>query len=214
MEKNNSVFDVLSAINCQEYVEKKGNLSYLSWAWAWHFVKKNYPDANYKVYESENGLPYFTDGRTCMVKTSVTINGIEHTEYLPIMDNMNRSIPVEKVTSFNVNTAIQRSLTKACARHGLGLYIYAGEDLPDTMEDTPAEAPVQAPAGKKTTSKKIAYTPMDDETYWKVVAAYAEGKPTKTGGNYKDTWIATTHADKNAIAKFDNDVENYMIAHS
>ena len=74
---------------------------------------------------------YHTDGRTCWVKTGVTIDGLEHIEYLPVMDMRNASIPVERVTSFDVNKAIQRSLTKAAARHGLGLYIYAGEDLPE-----------------------------------------------------------------------------------
>ena len=75
-----------------------------------------------------NGVP---DGRTCWVKTGVTVNGIEHIEYLPVMDYKNKSISIENITSFDVNKAIQRSLTKACARHGLGLYIYAGEDLPE-----------------------------------------------------------------------------------
>ena len=77
------------------------------------------------------GWNYFTDGRTCWVKTGVTIDGLEHIEYLPVMDMRNQSIPYERVTSFDVNKAIQRSLTKAVARHGLGLYIYAGEDLPE-----------------------------------------------------------------------------------
>lgn len=67
------------------------------------------------------------------MKTGVTVNGVEHIEYLPVMDFKNRSIPLESVTSFDVNKAIQRSLTKAVARHGLGLYIYAGEDLPEEM---------------------------------------------------------------------------------
>ena len=130
-QKKKSVFEVLSAINVNEHTEKKGNLTYLSWAWAWAEVKKNYPDASYTIYENANGLNYHTDGRTCWVKTGVTINGQEHIEYLPVMDMRNASIPLERVTSFDVNKAIQRSLTKAVARHGLGLYIYAGEDLPE-----------------------------------------------------------------------------------
>lgn len=130
MEKK-SVFATLNAINVNEHVEKKGNLTYLSWAWAWSKVKENYPEAFYTIYENRDGLNYHTDGRTCWVKTGVTIEGIEHIEYLPVMDMRNQSIPVERVTSFDVNKAIQRSLTKAAARHGLGLYIYAGEDLPE-----------------------------------------------------------------------------------
>lgn len=123
-------FEMLQSINCNGHTEKKGGLTYLSWAWAWQMVKKNFPDAFYTVYENKDGLNYHTDGRTCWVKTGVTVNGLEHIEYLPVMDYKNNSIPLAKVTSTDVNKSIQRSLTKACARHGLGLYIYAGEDLP------------------------------------------------------------------------------------
>lgn len=133
MEKKEkkSVFEVLNAINVNEHTEKKNGLTYLAWAWAWQEVKKNFPSAFYTIYENRDGLNYHTDGRTCWVKTGVTIDGLEHIEYLPVMDYRNASIPVDKVTSFDVNKAIQRSLTKAVARHGLGLYIYAGEDLPE-----------------------------------------------------------------------------------
>ena len=124
-------FNDLYAVNVNGHTEKKNNLTYLSWAWAWGEIKKRHPDATYTVYENADGWNYHTDGRTCWVKTGVTVNGIEHIEYLPVMDYKNKSIPIENVTSFDVNKAIQRSLTKACARHGLGLYIYAGEDLPE-----------------------------------------------------------------------------------
>lgn len=129
-----NVFEILNAINVNEHVEKKNGLSYLSWAWAWAEVKKAFPDSSYIIYErsTEYGpVNYFTDGRTAWVKTGVIIGGLEHIEELPVMDYNNRSITLEKITSFDVNKAIQRSLTKACARHGLGLYIYAGEDLPE-----------------------------------------------------------------------------------
>jgi hypothetical protein len=126
-----SIFETLNAINVGEHIEKKNGLSYLSWAWAWGELKKRFPAATYQIYENENGFPYFNDGRTCWVKTGVTIEGLEHIEYLPIMDFKNKSIPVDQVTSTDINKAIQRSLTKAIARHGLGLYIYAGEDLPE-----------------------------------------------------------------------------------
>ena len=129
-----SVFATLNALNCNEHTEKKGQLTYLSWAWAWQMVKQYYPSATYTIYENPKGWNYFTDGRTCWVKTGVTIEGIEHIEYLPIMDARNQSIPLNDVRSTDVNKAIQRSLTKACARHGLGLYIYAGEDLPNSAD--------------------------------------------------------------------------------
>ena len=131
-------FSELNAINVNDKTEKKNGLTYLSWAWAWGEVKKLHPDAVYTIYENKDGWNYHTDGHTCWVKTGVTVNGIEHVEYLPVMDYKNRSITLENVTSFDVNKAIQRSLTKALARHGLGLYIYAGEDLP---EEEKANAP-------------------------------------------------------------------------
>ena len=131
MENKRSVFEILNEINVNEHTEQKNGLTYLSWAWAWGTLKKHFPDATYTVYENAQGLNYHTDGRTCWVKTGVTVEGIENIEYLPVMDFKNRSIPADQVTSFDVNKAIQRSLTKAVARHGLGLYIYAGEDLPE-----------------------------------------------------------------------------------
>jgi len=133
-EKDKSIFERLYAVNVNDKVEKKSGLSYLSWAWAWGEVKKAFPEAAYTVYERETPhgpVNYFTDGKTCWVKTGLTINGLEHIEMLPVMDFRNQAIPLERVTSTDVNKAIQRSLTKAAARHGLGLYIYAGEDLPE-----------------------------------------------------------------------------------
>jgi hypothetical protein len=133
-KKPRSVFESLNGINVNEKTEKKGNLTYLSWAWAWSEVKTLYPDVSRKVYETPEGMNYFNDGRTAWVKVGVTINEIEHIDYLPIMDFRNSSIVAEKITSFDVNKAIQRSTTKALALHGLGLYIYAGEDLPEGYE--------------------------------------------------------------------------------
>ena len=138
-----NIFNTLNAINVNDKTEKKNGLTYLSWAWAWGEVKKVYPDATYTIYE--NTLPsgyvvnYFTDGHTSYVKTGVTIKGLEYIEELPVMDFRNKSILLENMTSFDVNKTIQRSLTKALARHGLGLYIYAGEDLPDITESSKNE---------------------------------------------------------------------------
>ena len=133
-----SIFDTLNSINVNDKTEKKNGLTYLSWAWAWGEIKKAFPDATYTIYERDTEfgpVNYFTDGRTCWVKTGLTINGLEHIEDLPVMDFRNNSIPLDKVTSTDVNKAIQRSLTKAAARHGLGLYIYAGEDLPESEKE-------------------------------------------------------------------------------
>ena len=106
---NDNYFTKLNSINVNDKTEKKGNLTYLSWAWAWGEIKKLFPDSTYTVYENANGWNYHTDGRTAWVKTGVTVNGIEHIEYLPVMDMRNNSIPYEKVTSFDVNKAIQIS---------------------------------------------------------------------------------------------------------
>lgn len=148
-EKN--YFTELNAINVSDKTEKKNGLTYLSWAWAWGELKKLHPDATYTVYENKDGWLYHTDGRTCWVKTGVTVNGIENIEYLPVMDFRNNSIPADKVTSYDVNKAVQRSLTKAVARHGLGLYIYAGEDLPEG-EDKPQEKQTEKPPKAKPTA--------------------------------------------------------------
>ncbi len=184
--KKRSVFDTLNAINVNEHTEKKGNLTYLSWAWAWQEVKKAYPDATYTIYENQQGWNYFTDGRTCWVKTGVTINGIEHIEYLPVMDNRNNSLPLERVTSFSVNTAIQRSLTKACARHGLGLYIYAGEDLPQ------GEAEAQAAAKKEAEDKYLsdALAAVESSTTSQAVKdLWSEYKSLQTNAAFKQAVI-------------------------
>ena len=221
---NENYFKQLNSINCNDKTEKKNGLTYLAWAYAWGEVKKLFPDSTYTIYENENGWFYHTDGNTCWVKTGVTINGIEHIEYLPVMDYKNRSIPVDQVTSFDVNKAIQRSLTKAVARHGLGLYIYAGEDLPE--DDNQVEQPIQpstAVQARKAAAKRVAdnkpsdnkpYEPMSDEDYWKIVKAYAEGRKTKTGGDYRTTWIKMTNAKEDNILEFDHNVENYRIANN
>ena len=182
-ENNKSVFEVLNAIDCNEHVEKKNDLSYLSWAWAWQIVKKNYPDAFYTIYENASGLFYHTDGKTCWVKTGVTINGLEHIEYLPVMDFKNKSITLNAVTSFDVNKAIQRSLTKAVARHGLGLYIYAGEDLPEEAKMQKAEK--ESAMEDQAVNEMMAAT--SNEEIKKVWNKYPQYTGDKNGRFYKAT---------------------------
>ena len=123
-----NVYNKLSSISVKDKVEKKGRFDYLSWAWAWHYVKQEYPTANRIVYENEVGMPYFTDGKFANVKVGIVINDVEHIDYLPVLDNSNRSIPLTKLTSFDVNNAIQRATAKAIAMHGLGLSLWIGED--------------------------------------------------------------------------------------
>jgi len=171
-------FTKLYDINVSEKTEKKGGLTYLSWAWAWGELKKQHPDAEYTVYENANGWNYHTDGKTCWVKTGVKVAGVEHIEYLPVMDFKNKSISADQVTSFDVNKAIQRSLTKAVARHGLGLYIYAGEDLPE--DSAPAQIQTKpidkdklstlASIMNKTRKDGTAYFSEERKTYFRGLA--------------------------------------------
>ena len=154
-DNNRTVFNTLSKININEHTDKKGGLTYLPWAWAWGKLLENYPDSTYEVYENIDSLNYHHDGNTAWVKTGVTVKGIELIEYLPIMDFKNNSIIKDRITSFDVNKAIQRSMTKAVARHGLGLYIYAGEDLPDGEIKT-AKNPVKDPVNM------VMVTPVDN----------------------------------------------------
>lgn len=146
-----AVFEELNAINVNDKTEKKKSgsteLTYLSWTWAWAEVKKRYPDAHYEIM-MHDGLPYVYDENTgYMVFTTVTIDGISHMMWLPVMDGANKAMKskpytystkyngektVEAATMFDVNKTIMRCLVKNLAMFGLGLYIYAGEDLPET----------------------------------------------------------------------------------
>lgn len=130
-----SAFEKLAAINVSDKVEKKNGFSYLSWAWAWDQLMRLDPDAAYEYPEPKNF------GETMMVFCTVTAFGKARTAHLPVMDYKNRPIP--NPDAFQVNTAMQRCLVKAIALHGLGLYIYAGEDLPK-VDNTVAEAVINA----------------------------------------------------------------------
>ena len=158
MEQTKSTFDVLSAINVNDKVEKKSNLTYLSWAWAWSETKKAFPDAYYEVLsDPDTKKPYFYDENLgYMVMTEVTINGETLPMWLPVMDGANKSMlaqsytyttrygekSVEAASMFDINKTLMRCLVKNLAMFGLGIYIYAGEDLPEG-ETTKVVAPVK-----------------------------------------------------------------------
>tara|TARA_R110001632_G_scaffold50941_1_gene126889 strand:- start:21193 stop:21819 length:627 start_codon:yes stop_codon:yes gene_type:complete len=138
---NQTTFEKLSAINVNSKVEKKNNLTYLSWAWAWSEVKKTCPDATYLIGETE-----YDEYLGFMCHTSVTIDGETLGMWLPVMDGANKSMKkvsykhktkygdkdVAAATTFDINKTIMRCLVKNLAMFGLGIYIYAGEDLPET----------------------------------------------------------------------------------
>ena len=152
-------FEELNSVDFTGKVEKKNGLSYVAWAYAWGELKKKHPDATYHIYKNDQGWNYHTDGRTCWVETGVTANNIEHIEHLAIMDFKNKSIPLENVTSMDVTKSLQRALTKACARHGLGLYVYAGEDLPEDLDPKTTNTT----STKKTLEEQIANCTTEDE---------------------------------------------------
>jgi hypothetical protein len=132
-------FAELYTINVNKHVEKKGQFNYLSWAYAVAELLKRHPDATWEIIEY-NGLPYNETPLGFFVKVAVTVNNVTRSQIHPVLDNNNR--PIAKPTSFQINTSIQRCLVKAISLHGLGLYIYAGEDLPDGAEQA-EEAPQQ-----------------------------------------------------------------------
>ena len=159
-------FKKLSEVDVKSKIVKKGNQDYLSWSNAWSMLKQNYPTAQRIVYEdSLTGLNYFTDHKTAYVKVGVIVDGIEHIDYLPIMSYNNKSIKVEDVTSFDVTKTIQRSMTKAIAMHGLGLSLWSGEDLIDTVKSA------------KTPTAKIDLAVNDSN--WAGVVAYVTANKTK-----------------------------------
>ena len=138
MTKLKNYYKSLSELPIKRLVEKKGGLDYLSWSNAWDMLKKEYPTAQRIVYESQqNGLNYFTDGKSAYVKVGIIVKDIEHIDYLPVMDFRNKSISLDKITSMDVNKAIQRATAKAIAMHGLGLSLWTGEDIPS--EPTPTK---------------------------------------------------------------------------
>lgn len=181
-------FNKLFSINCNEKIEKKSNgsveLSYLSWCYAWSETKKMYPDAVYEILKfGENKLPYVFDEKTgYMVFTRVEIEGIDHEMWLPVMDSANKAMKdkpytykvkkynyqtkeyqyvektVEPATMFDINKTIMRCLTKNLAMFGLGLYIYAGEDLPENIDDEKTTIQTKEEKPKTTKTTKSAKT--------------------------------------------------------
>jgi len=129
MEKLNELLE----LNVNEFTEKKGNFTYLSWAIAWKHFIKTYPNATYEIKKNALGLPLFGDNKLgFMSYTTVTVGDITHEMWLPVLDMRNK--PLMQPNTFDINKTVMRCLTKNLAMFGLGLYIYAGEDLPTEQE--------------------------------------------------------------------------------
>lgn len=167
-ERRAIYFDALSNLDLSDKCEKRENLTYLSWANAWSEFKNCYPSATYRIIKQENGLPYIADPVTgIMVFTEVSVDGVTHEMWLPVMDYKNQAMrlqpynyqvwdsykkqyvekSVQAASMFDINKAIMRCLVKNLAMFGLGLYIYAGDDLPEKSEETQApKAQVSKPS--------------------------------------------------------------------
>lgn len=130
-------FNDLYEVNCNEHTEKKGQFTYLSWAFAVKELKSRHPTATWEVIRFD-GLPFMSTTYGIFVEVAVTVEGVTQSHIHPVLDNRNK--PIAQPTSFQINTSIQRCLVKAIALHGLGLYIYAGEDLPEAAPEQPPEA--------------------------------------------------------------------------
>ncbi|MEK4913441.1 Sak single strand annealing protein [Bacillus sp. FSL E2-8887] len=144
-------FNKMFKINVNDVVEKKQNLTYLSWAWAWAETKKIDQFAVQKIhwfpYEGDSNImvPYLKTPNGFFVQVSVTIHGHTETEMLPVLDHKNK--PIANPNAFELNKNQKRCLVKAIALHGLGLYIYAGEDLPEDTEGGKKSLPERSNRG-------------------------------------------------------------------
>tara|TARA_R110000751_G_scaffold7210_4_gene29821 strand:- start:587 stop:1255 length:669 start_codon:yes stop_codon:yes gene_type:complete len=190
-KKTPSTFDKLYAINVNDKTDKKGpkGLTYLSWASAWAIVKKSHSGAMYTAYENVDNttglvLNYFHDSKTCWVKvgTKLTPDGIEYIMTLPVMDYHYKSISIDKVTSQDVNTAIQRCLVKSLAMHGIGLYIYEKDELPGTQSTATAPKKVapKKPVAKTAPAKNGVLPPLEvGDNNWGKFVIYAKSVKAK-----------------------------------
>ncbi|PFN76408.1 DUF1071 domain-containing protein [Bacillus cereus] len=151
-------FSKLAQIDCTEHVEKKGRFSYLSWAWAVKKLREVDPTATWEVKRFD-GVPYLKTDCGYFVEVEVTVQGLPLSQIHPILNNQNK--PIAEPSSFDINTSIQRCLVKAIALHGLGLYIYAGEDLPEIQE--PMVTPQQVGAIKLNIKKLAALRKVDED---------------------------------------------------
>jgi len=173
-EAPTTTWGILNKVVCTEHIEQKNGLSYLSWAWAWGILKKHFPDASFEkhwfTYSDGYSIPYAMDKQgNAFVKVTVTVADAAITEVMPVLNHSNRA--VQKPDSFQVNTALQRCLTKAIGLHGLGHYIYAGEDLPDgvTKEEVAEDISVDDP---------VEETPKEDDQF-----------PQKTLAEWRETYL-------------------------
>lgn len=245
MAKETTTFEQAYSLDCSKQIEKKQGLSYLSWPFAWREFKRLYPDATYEVVKFDN-LPYVVDVTTgIMVYTQVTAGGITHEMWLPVMDAANKAMKLEPykynvkdrygniqekwvqaATMFDINKTIMRCLVKNLAMFGLGLSIYAGEDIPEDITESEAPADMSA-AGAAVEARKASrkgkseaapeaapapqgtpgYQPMDMKMYKQVIMRYTTGVLAQDGRDYRTVWGEMTHAGEPEFMMFDAHVK-------
>ena len=186
-------FNTLYALNVNDRTEKKNGLTYLTWAVAWAEFKKQYPSATYRIVKDSNtNLPYFLDERLgIIVYTEVTVDGLTYEMWLPVMDGANKAMRLEPYTyqvwdkykntyvdkkvdaasMFDINKTIMRCLVKNLAMFGLGLYIYAGEDIPEDINESEEDAKLESKPNKRTYTKKTTPAAAPTEKYAPIKAA-------------------------------------------
>ena len=163
MTKQENQFKTLQEINVDQYREKKGRFDYLSWAIALRELKKCYPTATFEVIKYDD-KPYCKTETGYFVEVAVTVNNVTQSQIHPVLDNANR--PIAKPNCFQINTSIQRCLAKAIALHGLGLSLFAGEDLEQYDEKKPATKPATQNTPNIDYSKSVKVEQQNDEDYW------------------------------------------------
>jgi len=197
-----NVWKTLSSINVNEHTERKGNLTYLSWAWAWAVTKQHYPEATYAFLDNE-----IHKDETMTVHCVVTIDNINHEMWLPVMDHRNNA--VANPNAFQINTAKMRCLTKGLSMHGLGAYIYAGEDLPQAAPDPDAARDLyEAVLAKLNEDKPLEFLEyvcnMSDEDVTEAFNGAPKGHKTA----FKDRYRAETGKANVMIADYCVDINN------
>lgn len=165
----NVTFKTLVSMDFNKHVEVSNGFKYLSWSYAWGEIKKIDQEANYEILENEEGLPFFESKLGIFVKTQVTFKNVTHKMILPVLDGRNKAMKTEAykykagkssfeyeckaADSFDINKAILRCLVKNIAMHGVGLYIYQGEDIPENLEEIKVPTPSPTPTKKTSNSE-------------------------------------------------------------
>lgn len=190
MEKEQSLFDTLSSINVNGHTEKKGGLTYLSWAWAWGEFRKVCPNATYEVHKDQNGNPFFKTEEGYMVWTTVKPNAPWEEGaldmWLPVMDHRNAA--VKEADAMQINKTVMRCLVKNISMFGLGLYIYAGEDLPEEDKVNPENMrkalSMEIDMRKLATYNKVDESQITDEMVVKAIEMKEKAKAKNTAKGF------------------------------